>query len=73
MPPELGQLTQLTGLFLAGNALSGSVPAELGQLSNLTMVDVRYNQLDGDLPANLAGLPQSGYKYLHLGKRETTP
>ena len=33
IPPELGNLTNLTLLALGGNQLSGSIPPELGNLT----------------------------------------
>ena len=35
IPSELGNLDELTGLFLDQNQLTGAIPSELGDLSNL--------------------------------------
>ena len=35
IPPELGNLANLTQLWLYGNELSGGIPPELGNLANL--------------------------------------
>ena len=40
IPRELGQLTNLMLLFLAGNELSGPIPRELGQLTNLKALEL---------------------------------
>ena len=41
IPPELGGLANLTGLWLwSGNQLTGEIPPELGGLSNLTTVSL---------------------------------
>jgi len=44
LPPQIGQLTNLTELDLSGNPLT-SVPKELGQLTNLEVLDLGGNQL----------------------------
>ena len=36
IPSEIGRLSQLTVLGLAGNKLSGLLPAEIGHLTQLT-------------------------------------
>ena len=53
---ELGNLSNLTGLFLFNNQLSGSIPAELGSLSNLIELGLSVNQLSGPLPQSLTNL-----------------
>ena len=40
IPAELGSLSNLTELWLNGNALSGEIPPELGNLANLTDLDL---------------------------------
>ena len=35
IPPELGELANLTRLALSGNQLSGEMPPELGELANM--------------------------------------
>jgi Leucine-rich repeat (LRR) protein len=37
IPTELGNLSNLTTLYLYDNELTGSIPTELGNLSNLTI------------------------------------
>ena len=44
IPPEIGQLTNLTGLSLESNQLT-SIPPEIGQLTNLTGLWLSDNQL----------------------------
>ena len=56
IPPELGNLTNLTRLSLGINQLTGAIPAELGNLTNLTDLDLQRNQLTGMLPQSLINL-----------------
>ena len=56
IPPELGNLANLTGLDLDGNELSGEIPPELGGLANLTELYISGSQLSGEIPPELGGL-----------------
>ncbi|MEE9363949.1 MAG: leucine-rich repeat domain-containing protein [Cellulophaga sp.] len=65
IPPELGNLSNLTQLYLNDNQLSGSIPAALGSLSNLTYLDLFRNQLSGVIPIELGNI--SNLRTLILG------
>jgi len=56
IPPEIGDLSNLTYLGLGDNHLSGSIPPELGNLSNLSSVHLFNNQLSGPVPGELGNL-----------------
>ncbi len=56
IPPELGNLANLTGLSLNGNQLSGEIPPELGNLANLKYLVISQNQLSGEIPPELGNL-----------------
>ena len=56
IPPELGQLVNLAGLFLWDNSLTGSIPPELGQLQYLEYLSLSDNQLTGRIPPELGQL-----------------
>ena len=64
IPPELGNLANLTGLFLGENQLSGSIPPELGNLTNLTVLYLDFNQLSGSIPPELGNLANLEYLFL---------
>lgn len=77
IPPELGDLTNLTHLFLGfeleggggGNQLRGDIPPELGNLTNLQGLYISNNQLSGSIPSalgNLTNLQSLDLSYNHL-------
>ena len=52
---KLGQMTNLTELYIDGNAkLEGSIPSSIGQLTNLAKLNVSNTGISGTLPAQLA-------------------
>ena len=62
LPPEIGNLSNLTSLSLYSNQLS-SVPTEIGNLSNLTSLYISENQLNS-LPPEIGNL--SSLTVFHL-------
>ena len=56
IPPELGNLSNLTVLSLYSNQLSGTIPSELGNLSSLEVLALSANQLNGSIPPELSKL-----------------
>ena len=56
IPQELGQLSQLTKLYLSSNKLTGEIPPELGQLFTLRELDLPKNGLRGTIPPELGQL-----------------
>ena len=56
IPPELGDLSNLTELALQFNALTGPIPPELGDLTNLQDLFLFHNQLSGSIPPELSNL-----------------
>jgi len=70
LPPEIGNLTALTKLFLHNNQLSGNIPPELGNLTNLEELHLHSNEFTGEIPDELGNLTQ--LTYLGLGRNELT-
>ena len=66
IPPELGNLANLTQLFLYGNQLSGGIPPELGNLASLTVLRLHENQLSGEIPPELDNLTNLNLTVLRL-------
>ena len=53
IPPELGNLVNLTRLSLLANQLTGTIPSELGNLVSLQYLYLSYNDLTGAIPVSL--------------------
>ncbi|BAB40094.1 putative leucine-rich receptor-like protein kinase [Oryza sativa Japonica Group] len=56
VPAELGNLSALRVLWLAGCNLIGAIPASLGRLGNLTDLDLSTNALTGSIPPEITRL-----------------
>jgi Leucine-rich repeat (LRR) protein len=56
IPVELGNLPNLSQLYLYFNRLSGAIPAELGNFKNLKRLYLFNNQLTGSIPPELGNL-----------------
>ena len=61
----MGDLSEITYLYLHNNSLDGGIPTELGDLSNLTDLALSSNNLSGSIPTELGDL--SSLAELHLG------
>ena len=64
IPPEIGNLTNLTRLFLYQNQLTGPIPPEIGDLTNLTRLYLLDNQLTGSIPSEIGNLTNLTRLYL---------
>jgi internalin A len=71
LPPEIGQLANLTTLFLANNQLS-TLPPEIGQLANLTTLFLANNQLS-TLPPEIGQLANLTTLFLANNQLSTLP
>ena len=70
IPPEIGNLTNLTYLDLSFCQLTGSIPPEIGNLINLTELHLGYNDLQGEIPTEIGNL--SNLSQLMLDKNHLT-
>ena len=70
LPPELGNLSALTQLWIDSNSFTGSIPKELGNLSNLRALYLRGNNLTGSIPKELGNL--SSLEELRLNHNNLT-
>jgi hypothetical protein len=58
----------VTGLYLAGNNLRGSLSASVGYLQSLQYLDLRNNSMSGYLPIELSQLPALTWLILQNNK-----
>jgi len=65
IPPEIGDLENLTHLDLSFNQLTGIIPPEIRDLTNLTHLDLSFNQLTGIIPPEIGDL--TNLEVLNLG------
>ena len=71
VPPEIGQLTQLTSLDLSSNELK-ALPPEIGRLKQLTYLNLRENKLKV-LPPEIGQLTQLTSLYLSHNELKALP
>ena len=70
IPPEIGNLINLSSLILKENQLAGEIPPEISYLINLTQLDLGGNQLDGEIPPEIGYL--TNLNILDLGGNQFT-
>ena len=61
IPSAIGELTELTHLFLQFNAFKGPIPNAIGELTKLTYLDLVNNALTGRIPSAIGELTKLGY------------
>ena len=54
-------MTNLLGLYLNDNQLTGSIPPEIGNLTNLVHLSLSNNQLTGSIPSEIGNLTNLYY------------
>ena len=64
IPPELGDLANLSELDLSYNGLTGSIPAELANIPTLSQLNVAWNGLAGPIPPELGTAPRMSWLIL---------
>uniref|UniRef100_A0A5B7AQ14 Protein kinase domain-containing protein n=1 Tax=Davidia involucrata TaxID=16924 RepID=A0A5B7AQ14_DAVIN len=56
IPPEIGRLKSLSGLYLHFNKLNGVVPKEIANLSELSDLYLNVNNLTGEIPPEIGNM-----------------
>jgi len=72
IPPEIGDLTNLTELYLDYNQLTGEIPESVGNLMNLTYFSLPSNELTS-LPESIVNLTNLTYLDLSNNQLSTLP
>ena len=68
IPPEIGNLINLTFLELGFNNLTGEIPPEIGNLTNLEWLRLENNQLTGSIPPEIGSLTNLERLYLNYNQ-----
>ncbi|NWF90019.1 MAG: T9SS type A sorting domain-containing protein [Ignavibacteriaceae bacterium] len=68
IPPEIGNLTELTYLSLIQNKLSGPIPHEIGNLNKLVRLFLSSNQLSDSIPPEIGNLSNLQFLGLEVNK-----
>lgn len=64
IPPEIGQLKSLSGLYLHFNKLHGALPKEIADLTQLSDLYLNVNNLSGEIPPQLGNISSLQGKFL---------
>ncbi|WRX28127.1 Serine-threonine/tyrosine-protein kinase, partial [Theobroma cacao] len=68
IPREIGNLINLISLYIANNALIGTIPTIIERLEKLQGLSLEGNMLEGSIPFELCHLKSLGYLYLTSNK-----
>ncbi|KAJ1439951.1 Serine/threonine-protein kinase, active site [Sesbania bispinosa] len=68
IPPNIGNLFNLTLLNFSSNLLNGSIPPSLCQMSRLERIYLSNNSLSGEIPSTLGGIKHLGLLDLSRNK-----
>ena len=60
IPSDIGNLAQLTGLFLFSNSLTGTIPRSIDALTSLQYLLLHDNYLNGSVPDTLCQMTRIG-------------
>ncbi|KAH9306595.1 hypothetical protein KI387_010999, partial [Taxus chinensis] len=60
IPPQIGNLTNLTLLALDGNIFTGTIPSTITKLQRMERLYLSYNNLQGNIPIEIGQLKHIG-------------
>ena len=58
--PNIGSLSNLLGLYLSQNNLTGNIPPTFSNITQLQQISLANNQLEGSVPEEFGKLPDMG-------------
>lgn len=64
IPLEIGNLSEISLLYLDNNLFTGPIPSTLGQLRNLFILNLSRNKFSGEIPPSIGKLNQLTELYL---------
>jgi len=70
IPPEIGDLSEITFLRMVENEITGSMPSEIGNLTSLKVLSLSDNNMTGPVPKSLSNL--TNLKGLYLSQNQFT-
>ena len=70
IPPEIGELTNLTHFYLIDDQVTGEIPLEIGNLMNLEWLRFEGNELTGEIPPEIGNL--TNLIFLGLSENQLT-
>ncbi|KAK7245329.1 hypothetical protein RIF29_40169 [Crotalaria pallida] len=68
IPPEIGNLKEITDLAFSENQFTGPIPGEIGSLKEMTYFSISTNQFSGSLPSEIGNLKKIAKLYLYQNK-----
>lgn len=72
VPPAIGELKDLEGIFLSGNSIEGNIPNEIGLLQNIQRIELGNNDVSSTIPTELGSLEKLTNLYLENNKLSGT-
>ena len=68
IPPEIGNLTNLTRIQIDDNSLGGEIPAEIGNLTKLQFLRLHWCELSGSIPETINNLTDLSFLNLSVNQ-----
>ncbi|KAM0933490.1 putative protein kinase RLK-Pelle-LRR-XII-1 family [Dioscorea sansibarensis] len=64
LPAEIGNLVNLTAIYIGNNLLTGAIPNSVGKLQRLGVLSLSNNQFSEEIPSSIGNLTQLSRIYL---------
>jgi len=73
IPPEIGDLSEITSINMLFNNISGAIPSEIGNLTKLKILNLGYNNMTGAIPNSIGNLNNLQILYLAFNQFTEVP